>query len=528
MQKRTELAAYKPFLWFPIGLTAVFSVLELVNILNHPMWRDELQVWMIARHSHSIAELISLKKYEGHPDAWFLAVYLITRLTSHPIWMQIFSAFVASITTYVIARYSPFTRIQKILIVFGYFLFFEYATISREYVLAVLALFTFCAVFRAGLGKNYLLLALLLGFFCQTSIYSVLITLALIAALLVEVIQTPSCRHSLVSKWPQLALAMAIVTTSVCAALLHIHPPPDEGYITRFNHSIKGLSRTLSMFWTSFIPIPDITRAFHSSNIIQYAGLFSATEQVRFMAFIGVIIFCFSALFFIHKPVVLFAYVCGEIGLLCFKQVVYLGAVWHDGFAFILFLACLWLASAFPEKRFPINGVERASSWFAPFQSGVLYFLLAVQAGAGVAVSVAALKIPFSQSRAAAEFIRANKMDRWTIIGDRDFSVSPIAGYLDREIYYVAGNRFGSFIIWDKKRIGDASGSVMPFAVKTATELHQKVLVILSYPAATVGQGVTEIAFFDGAIEQRENYYLYVVQPVYNSGSKTDDLTGAN
>jgi hypothetical protein len=61
------------------------------------MWRDELQVWMIARHSHSIAELTSLKKYEGQPDAWYLIVYLITRITHRPIWMQLFHGFVASI-----------------------------------------------------------------------------------------------------------------------------------------------------------------------------------------------------------------------------------------------------------------------------------------------------------------------------------------------------------------------------------------------------------------------------------------------
>lgn len=123
MQQGMNPAAHKPIRGFAIGLTSVFALLELVNIFNHAMWRDELQVWMIARHSHSIAELLSLKKYDGHPDAWFLVVYAITKFTSHPVWMQIVHVFVAGSTAYLVARFSPFTRIQKILIIFGYFLF---------------------------------------------------------------------------------------------------------------------------------------------------------------------------------------------------------------------------------------------------------------------------------------------------------------------------------------------------------------------------------------------------------------------
>jgi hypothetical protein len=101
--------------WFSSSLAAAFSSLELVNIFHHVMWRDELQVWMIARQSHSIAELISLKRYEGHPDAWFLLVYLITKVTANPLWMQLVHVLVSSATAFVIARYSPFTRAQKIL-----------------------------------------------------------------------------------------------------------------------------------------------------------------------------------------------------------------------------------------------------------------------------------------------------------------------------------------------------------------------------------------------------------------------------
>src|ERR1019366_8792148 len=122
MVRMNELAERASFTWFPVGLTTVYACLEFLNILHHSMWRDEIQVWMLGRHSHSIAELIYLKRYDGHPDAWFVLVYLITKFTHDLRWMQVVHAAVATATVYAIARYSPFTRMQKILMAFCCFL----------------------------------------------------------------------------------------------------------------------------------------------------------------------------------------------------------------------------------------------------------------------------------------------------------------------------------------------------------------------------------------------------------------------
>jgi hypothetical protein len=490
--------------WFSVLLTAAFSSIEVVNTVHHIMWRDELQVWMIARHSHSIAELISLKRYEGHPDAWFLLVYLITKVTANPLWMQVVHVFVASATAFVIARYSPFTRAQKMLIVFGYFLFFEYATISREYALGILGIFIFCAVFRPGPKKNYLLLAIILAFMCQTSIYAVIVALAFILAMVFEAIQTPSWRQAVTSLWWQFPLGALIVLSSLDLSVLHMHPPPDGG-IADFHRGLKGLSDTLSMFWTGFIPIPQWTRTFWNTNILKVPGM-----SFHIMTFLALAVLGVSVLFFLRKPVALIAYAVGAAGLLLFKQFVFRGYLRHDGFAFILFLACLWLAAAFPEKRFPQETLERIAKWFTPLRPEVLLTLLIVQAGVGLAASCAAWEIPFSEASSVAQFIRATKMDGWPIIGDQDVATSSVAADLNRKLFYVAGEREGDFVIWDKQRL-DSTESVMAAATEMAGRLHHKVLVILSYPGDAVGKNVNEIASFQGAVVPDENYTLFVV-----------------
>jgi hypothetical protein len=95
------------------------------------MWRDQLQIGMLARHSHSISELIHLKRYECHPDAWYVLIYFVQRFSTNPQAMQLLHLFIASATAYVVARYVPFTRIHRALLMFGYFLFFEYANYKQ-------------------------------------------------------------------------------------------------------------------------------------------------------------------------------------------------------------------------------------------------------------------------------------------------------------------------------------------------------------------------------------------------------------
>jgi hypothetical protein len=66
---------------------ALFVALGLVGILHHEMWRDEAEIWLIARDSGSLRELFRNMHTEGHPALWYLLVYTVSRLSSNPISM---------------------------------------------------------------------------------------------------------------------------------------------------------------------------------------------------------------------------------------------------------------------------------------------------------------------------------------------------------------------------------------------------------------------------------------------------------
>jgi hypothetical protein len=55
----------------------------------------------------------------------------------------------ASLWVYVLCRFSPFPRLLKVLLVFGYYVFYQYAVICRSYMPGLLFLSLACTVFHA-------------------------------------------------------------------------------------------------------------------------------------------------------------------------------------------------------------------------------------------------------------------------------------------------------------------------------------------------------------------------------------------
>jgi hypothetical protein len=149
---------------------AAFFALGLILLLHHEMWQDEWQAWLIARDSPSLAALFRNLRYEGHPGLWHLGLFLVSRLTPSPRGMQVLHLLVATGAVYLFLNYAPFTRLEKLLFIFGYFPLYEYCAISRNYGLGVLGLFAFCALYCAPPPRRYLLLAFTLLLLCQTSV----------------------------------------------------------------------------------------------------------------------------------------------------------------------------------------------------------------------------------------------------------------------------------------------------------------------------------------------------------------------
>jgi hypothetical protein len=155
-----------------------------------------------------------------------------------------------------------------------------------------------------------------------------------------------------------------------------------------------------------------------------------------------------------RRPASLVIVVLAFAGILSFMYIKV--APWglrHQGHLFFAFLFADWISrrgAAWPPRwRHLADRISsRRADWF-------LGGLLVVQAGAGLFAAMRDVQMPFSAGRETAQFIQQNYPPDVPIVGDMDAAASTVAGYLDRSIYYVAGHREGTFIVWDKKRYAD-------------------------------------------------------------------------
>ena len=475
---------------FPLALTLIFLLLGFVGVVHHEMWRDELQAWMIARDSASLAGLASTVNYEGHPISWYLGLYAITRFTHNPFAMQVFHILIASASIWVFAGFSPFTKLQKALFAFGFYPFYEYAIKSRGYALGILLLFLFC-VFYKDRSKRYILLSCILFLMCQTSVLGLLIAVSLQAMLIFELASSDGAFRKKIDK-AAFAVMLMIFLAGVAVSLWQIMPPGDSTFAADWHLRFDALrmERILGL----------ISRAYLSSPYYWCFDLNSGAYQAEMLfpnLYLSAALFLFLSAVFFRKPKILFLYICGTAVFLTFFYVKYAGFSWHHGHLYILLIACFWLSAFYPDT--PVR--KRLGAVFVTI-------ILAIHFYQGARVYVKDCFHPFSVAKAAARFIEDNGLRDMLIAGDLDYAVSPIAGYLDKKIYYLRQGRFASYVQWDDTCRKDYD----PAGLREEPALQNKrSLLIVNADLQEPPGYMTKIKEFTGSMVPDENYYLYLL-----------------
>ncbi len=486
-------------------LVALFFGLSLVKILRHEMWRDELVAWLIARDSESLVNLLHTVRYEGHPPLWHLCLYLLTRVTGDPLAMQLLHLAVATAVVYVVTRFSPFTRLQKILFAFGYFPFFEYGTISRNYALGLLFTFAFCALY-ASPRKPYLGLAGLLVLLAQTSVHGIIVATALGAAVGCDAILARRADGTLhAGRWRAVG-SVGVWLAGIGGSLAQVIPPPDSGFAVAWKTDLelRWAAATIANVWRGHIPIPELTYHFWNTNILDVVP--------HAQTVLSLLLLVVSFLLVGRRPAALVLSLCGIAGLLVLWYVKYPGFVRHHGHAFVLFLTACWMAATCLGWRDPPRLVSRLAGAAERYRSGFITGLLAIHVVAGVWASGMDLIFPFSASRDAARFIERHYPREVVIVGHVDTAVMAVAGYLHRPIYYPRYRQFGTFIVFDHQRRRVTFDEVVAQVNELVSETRRDVLLLATREPA-FGTPFDLVQRFDDAIVESERYRLYLARP---------------
>ncbi len=511
-------------LYFSVACTVVFLFVGFWDILNHEMWRDELQAWLIARESVSIGDLFKNLKYEGHQGLWHLGLYFITRFTHNPFFMQVFHILIGGGVVFLFVRYSPFNGFLKLLFIFGYYPLYEYATISRNYSIGVLFIFAALALYRWECPSKYsdlryhiykyVSIGIALFLAGHTNIYGLLLVLCLTGYFILDSFFDKSRRRELAGKKAVLGVTLLIILAGVITSVIQVIPPPDGGYAAKWYDSWDGerAAEVSGVFYKAMVPIPLHQLHYWDTNIV-------TSETLAIWLSVGLLALCI--LMFIGRPLELLLYLGGTIGMLVFMYIKYIGYLRHHGHLFLLLLTALWLAKS--KGGGSKTGVGQSTTkrafqgrGLAAVNAVVLTLLLAVNAYAGILCSYLDGKYVFSCGEEAAKYIKENGLNQRPMAGHRDYAIITVAGFLEKSIYYPRSEKMGTYIIWNNKRgpIGTKMG-LERTEEYFKEEWHNTVLILNFRPKRRRHRGLRLIEKFENCVVPNEEYYI--CEPVKES-----------
>jgi|GEM_PF-1356966 len=498
----TRPARDRPLL---LGVLAVAVALTAFGLARHAMWFDELQAWNIARASRSIPDLFHHLRYEGHPAAWYLVLYAVTRVTGDPRAMQGVELLIVAGTYAVVLFASPFSKPLRVALLAGYTLSFEYGVISRGYGLGVLTLVATLAL----LGRprpRWKWALVTAGILAWTSLAGTVVALALAGAVAgratratrADPLSTPGPGRD--RRWFVAGTGVAAV-----AAALTCIPPADFHAFTPSVSTVAtggagGWTRVLTAAtgtWRGLVPIPSRLGAWNS----QVLDRLPAAPWVEAGLSIVVVVLMAGALR--RCPTARRLWLLGSGAVFVFFAVVVVpDQARYAATTFLVFLGAAWWALAPPGA--PGDASDTTVTPVPTRSSRRLHQLITVVVAAQVVAVLAVYPSQtarrFAPNQAVADVVRAAGLQNHLVSG-QDFDATSVGAYLDRPVYSVARHAWIRYFIHDDRearRFGTLRvADVLCTARQLARTAHHATVVITEGPLPRLGPGITRMVTVD-------------------------------
>jgi hypothetical protein len=416
-------------------LILAYVIISLAGILHHELWLDESHHWLLSRDSESIAQLWTNTRYEGHPIMWNVLLYVITRLSWNPVWMQLLHICISTAAVAVFVRKAPLGLMVKVLFIFGYFMLFEYNLISRNYSLGAFFLFLSCALFERRREK-FLLLSLCLALVANTHLMFAVIAVAFFVTAIIG-------DFSFSKKY---MAGCAIFGIGLLAAFIQVSPPGDSHFLhnaAQVDISEKFIKGFVSLFKGLFA-VPNFT-SIHFWN----SNLFVAFSKPLTSIF-AVLAYGIPLLLFKSRKTLFFVYL-GLLGTQLFFYLTQLGATRYDGMTYMITIAALWIDQTL---RSPINKPRLSLAMRFPVSRLVLlYTILGLQFCSGVAAYAADYRLPFSGSKAAAELAYKHASKAETVSVSCEGTI--VGPYLNKKLLFLCDQQYHSYCQWQSGNCPD-------------------------------------------------------------------------
>ncbi len=468
----------------------------------HEFWRDELQAWMIVSDSHTLAGLFSHTRYEGHPSLWFLILYGLKQFAPGLMAMKVLHLAMAALTAWLVLRYSPFTRMQRGLLIFGYFFLFEYTVIVRNYGLGLLLLTTACTLFPGRRSPRvFLFLSLAIAGMMLSNVYAFFLGAAFLVILGLEEL---SRKH----RFDRRRLSgYALMVAAVVLFVTDTLPPADYGYAQtwRTGFSFRQVEELFARAGYVFFPVP--SPEYHFWNTVFY-------PKIWLQAAVGLAMLVYLVVGFPRKRLSQAFIVLFILVWLVFSYVKFPGYFRHNGHLFLAFLAMAWIEPSLPGKRRPAFRGSRH----------LFNFILAVQVVAAAMACVMEIVRPFSRAQETAEWIDRNRPGSLVVVHE-DTGGSAVAAFLELPPFYPRSGSYARWITWNARRLEPVvtDSTLIRTGDSLAAATGRTVVWLTTSPMELAGRsGLVLLKYLGPSIEPMESYWLYERAVPRVEGSYTD------
>ena len=485
-----------------LALTLPFLLLYWIDLWHHTLFFDEVNAWAISAACANLKTLFYLVHYEGHPWLWYFLLWLPSRFTHDPRAMLWIVAPFGTGIYLMLGLASPFSRIQKALLLLGYFVAFEYTVMNRMYCimffLALIYVWRRCRKPDAVFG-NVLLLAVM------TNVDMTGVVLS--GVLLLEYAYSfwLSHRGNAEGRYREAGIAAALYLGLLALSVYSALPSPDiswqsSGHIGSQAFTVKRIVRSFG----------DVTSAPWWPISHEFPRRFWETEVKDQKLLLPMIPFVLLAQWWTlrRNKNLLWMMTTALVFAILFADVVYVGRVRHWGITYITLLVALWMMSD-AQRRQKVKPV--AWPWTA-------YALMGLSAVAGVTATASTWTHPFSQAKTTANWLKQNHLAGPTLIGSPDVSFASVAEELQQPVYFMECGCFDTLKLFSRHRENFGEDQIPDRMILAEKTLGTDSLVFVWYRPMTPRDNellaahllkAIPLSQFDGADTYTESYYIY-------------------
>jgi len=407
----------------PSYLVLLIYIISIsIVIVKHEPWADEAQAWLLARDSNPFDLLFKRLRYEGHPGLWYLILTPFSKLLPYRS-ISLLSGLIATLGVYIFLRYAPFPKSIRFTLPFTYFIFYQYAVIARSYVLLPTLFFLTAIAYRDKTARIYRY-TLLLSLLAYTSVYTMLVAVALMLLHAVDLIRARSeLDRELVMKQVKAYVAFAILIGLIVVQLWQ----PEDSSFARGYH--LGIGRFLRL----------------SRTVLN--------ESTTEIGYLSIPILLISLIWFWLKGA-LSVYLVSTFVVLALFSAKYYNS-WHQGIIFLIWVFAMWIS--FGSEAKTEGKRKRLRDVIEKLTITSMIAVIGIQIFWSAAVSISDFRGPYSASRAVVKYIRSNHLEKKRIYATSFWTTSILAYFRENIFANHNGGRKPAFWFWakDNRRIED-------------------------------------------------------------------------